>query len=113
MIYQLKHIGLNCDNAEEAEKTAKQLAMLFGMQMIDGESASYCGDIIECMKNPSRGKNGHIAIYTNDIHTAIEDLSAKGIGFDDSSRKYTPDGSLKIIYLSDEFCGFAIHLTSV
>lgn len=56
------------------------------------------------------GKNGHIAIGTPDVAAAKAELETRGIVFNDATAKYKADGTLNAIYLSDEICGFAIHL---
>ena len=38
------------------------------------------------------------------------ELEAKGFTFDPSTAKYLSDGTLNAIYLTDEICGFAVHL---
>ena len=58
------------------------------------------------MKTPFLGTNGHIAMRTDDLDGAVEELKQKGYSF----RMETADGKLKNIYLDGEFGGFAIHI---
>ena len=102
--FELAHIGVNCENEAEAERTAKTLCALFGLEYKAGNSSIFAGKAVECMKAPYLGKNGHIAIGTNNLDRAIYHLSRQGVAFDESTRKP------KAIYLKDELSGFAIHL---
>ena len=65
---------------------------------------------IEIMKNPFLGKNGHIGIGTPDVAAAKAELEARGFTFREDTAKFKPDGTLNAIYLTEEICGFAIHL---
>lgn len=106
----LAHVGINCENAEEAEKTAKTLCTLFGFEYKPGNSSVFAGSAVECMKAPYLGKNGHIAIGTNSVDRAVYHLEKQGVEFDESTRKTDAKGNTKAIYLKGEFSGFAIHL---
>ena len=107
--YSLAHIGINAANKEEAQKAAELFQALFGFAVKEGNSSFFAGDI-ELMKEPYMGKNGHIAIGTPDVAAAKAELEARGIVFNGATAKYKTDGTLNTIYLSDEICGFAIHL---
>ena len=107
--YTLAHLGINAANKEEAEKTAQMFHLLFGFAVKEGNSSIFAGDI-EIMKAPYKGKNGHIAIGTPDVAAAKADLESRGFTFDESTAKYKADGTLNAIYLTDEVCGFAVHL---
>ena len=108
---KLGHIGINNENEAEAKATANALALLMG-QYIEKESAKgmFVGTEFEVLKANGRGKNGHIAILTNSVDRAVYHLGLKGIKFDESSAGYNADGTMKYIYLADEFAGFAVHL---
>ena len=41
--FELKHIGINCENEEEAEKTAGTFASLFGFEKKSGNSSVFAG----------------------------------------------------------------------
>lgn len=109
--YRLAHVGINCENAKEAMQAAKLFEAMFGMDAEDGESSVFAGGAVECMKQPSRGRNGHIAIAVPDVQAAAAELESKGFALDCTTKKYKPDGTLKVIYLAEEICGFAVHLT--
>lgn len=102
--FSLAHVGINCENEGEAEQTAKTLCALFGFEYKPGNSSIFAGSAVECMKTPYLGKNGHIAISTNNLDRAVYHLSRRGVEFDESTRKP------KAIYLKGEVGGFAIHL---
>lgn len=102
--FSLAHVGINCENEGEAEKTARTLCALFGLDYKPGNSSVFAGTAVECMKAPYLGKNGHIGIATNSLDRAVYHLSRQGVAFDESTRKP------KALYLRDEVCGFAVHL---
>ena len=102
--FSLAHVGINCANEAEAERSARTLCALFGFEYKAGNSSIFAGSAVECMKAPYLGKNGHIAIATNNLDRAVYHLGRQGVEFDESTRKP------KAIYLKDEVCGFAVHL---
>lgn len=61
------------------------------------------------MKSMYLGKNGHIAIRTNSISMAIDELASKGFVCDMGTAKYKGERMIAV-YLKDEIGGFAIHL---
>ena len=107
--YTLAHVGINCECEEEAIKSAKMLEALFGLTVKVGNSSVFAGTAVECNKKPGRGKHGHIAIATPDIKAAVADLESRGFTFNPDSA-VIKNGNLKAIYISDEICGFAVHL---
>ena len=107
--FELKHIGINSGDPEQAQKDAEQLAKLLNWPVKPGNSSVFAGAGFECMKEPGRGKNGHVAIATNSIKRAKWHLEQRGFAFDESSAKFK-NGKMTAIYLKDDICGFAFHL---
>lgn len=110
--YYIAHVGINCECEEEALKAAKLFEALFGLTVKNGNSSVFAGTAIECNKKPGRGKHGHIAIGTPDVKAAVADLESRGFTFIPESA-VVKDGVLKAIYISDEICGFAVHLVGL
>ena len=108
--FSLMHIGINCADEAEAERTAKLFCTFFDMDYKPGNSSIFAGTAVECMKAPGRGTKGHIAIGTPNVDRAVYHLSQRGVEFDESSAKYNADGTRKMIYLKDEIGGFGVHL---
>ena len=108
--FTLLHIGINTGSPEEAEALSAQLSAMFNLNQKLGNKSDFAGKIVECMKSPFLGKNGHIALGTDDLAGAVEELKAKGCGFREETAAYTDEGRLKNIYLDGEFGGFAIHI---
>lgn len=108
--FELEHIGINTANAEEAEKLAQLLSMMFHLEPRHGQKSEFAGPYFECMKAPFLGTNGHIAMRTPDLAAAVEELKEKGFSFQMDTAAYTEDGGLKNVYLDGEFGGFAIHI---
>lgn len=108
--FKLIHIGLNCADEAEAERVAKLFCALFDMEYKAGNSSIFAGTVVECMKKPYLGKNGHIAIGTNSVDRAMYQLGRKGIEFNLDTLKTDDQGRATVVYLKDEIGGFAIHL---
>jgi len=68
------------------------------------------GTFIEMMTTHGRGLHGDIAVGVNYVERAVYHLENRGFAFDEASRVYAEDGSLKAVYLKNEIAGFAIHL---
>ncbi len=107
---EIAHIGINSENEQEAEKTAKFLCTLFDLDLKPGNSSIFAGKEFEIMKSRGRGSHGHIAVATWNVDRAIYHLSRAGVSFDESTRT-SDDKGTKVIYLDGEIGGFAIHLT--
>ena len=94
--YTLAHVGINAANRDEAEKAARMFETLFGFAVKEGNSSIFAGDGVEVMKEPYKGKNGHIGIGTPDVAAAWAELEARGFsvafmtafGFNDACRRY-------------------------
>ena len=108
--FELIHIGVNCEDAEDAKRTAELFARAFGFGLREGKASYFAGNCIECMRGSGKGRNGHIAIGTVDVDRAAAWLESQGFELDASSRTQDPDGRTRAIYLKDEIAGFAVHL---
>ncbi len=103
--FEVSHVGINTDNPQQAEETARILGAMFGFSMTQGNSSIFVdGKNVEIMKRPGLGKNGHIAISTNTLARAIPYFRNRGIAFREETI------SAKAAYFKDEIAGFAIHL---
>lgn len=107
--FELAHIGINCENESEAEKTADAFDGLFGFTKKVGNSSVFAGTAVEAMKSAGLGAKGHIAISTNSVVRAKNYLEMMGYQFNEDSAKFKGD-KLTAIYLADEIGGFAVHL---
>ena len=108
--FELRHVGINCADEAEAERTAQMFSTVFGWEYKPGNSSVFSGTAVECMKTPYLGERGHIAVGTNNVDRAMYHLGLHGITFDESTRKTDAKGKTKAIYLKDSFCGFAVHM---
>ena len=97
--FELVHVGINTESPEKALQLAELLSAM-----------EFAGDYFECMKAPFLGSKGHIAMQTDDLAAAVEELREKGFSFRMDTAAYTEEGRLKNIYLDGEFGGFAIHI---
>lgn len=103
--FELKHIGINTENEEEALKAARLFEAMFHFDVANGNSSVFVGNrSVEIMKTQYLGKHGHIAIGTNSLPRAIAYFKNKGIAFN--------EGTItdKAAYFADEIAGFAVHL---
>ncbi|MDD6571316.1 MAG: bifunctional 4-hydroxy-2-oxoglutarate aldolase/2-dehydro-3-deoxy-phosphogluconate aldolase [Thermoflexaceae bacterium] len=108
--FEVKHVGINCVNENDAMEVADAFSGMFGFEKKVGNSSIFAGTGLEIMKNPYLGKNGHIAVATNYINRAIYHLERRGCKFDMNTAKYDAKGNLKAVYFEGEFGGFACHL---
>lgn len=108
--FELEHIGINTENAKEAEELATLLSSIFNLTPRHGQKSEFAGDYFECMRSPFLEKNGHIAMRTADLESAVAELKEKGLEFNMDTAAYDEKEKLKNIYLAGEFGGFAIHI---
>ncbi|MBQ4506045.1 MAG: glyoxalase/bleomycin resistance/dioxygenase family protein [Firmicutes bacterium] len=110
--YTIKHIGINNKNEEEARENAKLLCSLFNVELMpEAPTNIFAGSLFECMKHDKTGRCGHIALQTDDLEAAMEDLASKGIHFKEETIKRDESGKVTFVYLVEEVAGFAFHLT--
>lgn len=107
--FELRHVGINCENAEEADQVAQRFDTLFGFNKKVGNSSIFAGTEVEAMKSPFLGAKGHIAIATNDVPGAAEYLQSIGVELNMDTAKYKDD-KMTVVYLKEEIGGFAVHL---
>lgn len=107
--FTIHHIGINCESEAEAAASGEQFAKLFGAKLNVKEKSVFAGPYVELMKHPGRGANGHIAIGVNYVERAVYQMEQRGFRFEETSKIYKKDGSLKFIYFADEIAGFAVH----
>jgi 2-dehydro-3-deoxyphosphogluconate aldolase/(4S)-4-hydroxy-2-oxoglutarate aldolase len=109
--FSLVHVGINCESEPHTHEVAKMFCGLFGFEYKPGNSSVFAGSVVETMTPmPGRGKNGHIAIGTNNVERAMYQLGAKGVKFLDDTAKKDGQGNIKAIYLDMDFGGYAVHL---
>lgn len=107
--YEVVHVGINTDSAQEAGTISERLSGLFGFKENRGSLSTFVGTGFEINHSMGLGRNGHVAIDTNSVARAEYYLSKKGITFNEESR--VMNGSkTAVVYLQQEFGGFAIHL---
>ena len=108
--FELAHIGINEENADEAIRVAKLFETMFGFAVKEGNSSVFAGKYVEVMKAPYLGKHGHIAIATSSLSDAQAFLESQGFAFIPDTLKTNASGQPVAIYLKDEVAGFAVHL---
>jgi 2-dehydro-3-deoxyphosphogluconate aldolase / (4S)-4-hydroxy-2-oxoglutarate aldolase len=107
--FEMGHVGINSNSEEEALSIAKLFGSLLNLPIKSGNSSIFSGSVIEVMKSPYLGKNGHIGIKTNSVLRAKRHLEGRGIKFKESSAKFDDKGSMTAIYIEQEIGGFAVH----
>lgn len=108
--FELVHVGINCDNEQEAISTAAAFEDIFGFTKKVGNSSVFAGSFVECMKTPYLGAKGHIAVGTNFVDRAAYYLDSIGVKTIADSAKYDANGNMVSIYLEQEIGGFAVHI---
>ncbi len=107
--FELAHVGLNCDNTEEAIASAEAMRAMFGFPVKEGSSSCFAGTGFEFMKTPFLGKHGHLAIRTNDINRGMAYMKNQGFEFDEANIN-SLNGKVVAAYFKDQVAGFAVHL---
>ena len=107
--FELMHVGINENNQENAENSAKEFASLLSLPVKDGNSSLFVGSEFEIMKNKFLGNHGHLAIGTNSINRAVAYFARNGISTLPETAK-EKNGRVAAVYLDKEISGFAIHL---
>ncbi|MDR3121755.1 MAG: bifunctional 4-hydroxy-2-oxoglutarate aldolase/2-dehydro-3-deoxy-phosphogluconate aldolase [Clostridiales bacterium] len=107
--FELGHVGFNTAGAEQSEEITKTLVSAFHFPYLPGNSANFAGAAVEVVKSTGLGKNGHVAIKTNNIDRAEYYLAKRGFVVDPATAK-SKDGKTTAVYLKDEIGGFAFHL---
>lgn len=108
--FELEHIGINTQNEQEALELATVLSDIFNLPARQGQKSKFAGDYFECMNAPYLGKNGHVAMKTYDLESAMIELKEKGVSFNMATATYDYNNKMKNIYLDKEYGGFAIHI---
>ncbi len=106
--FTMGHVGINCQNVDEANSTASEFAKIFRFNTREIDISFFGGSAVEAMKKPSFGANGHIAIATNSMTRAVYHLERRGYKF--RFFKNNPQGQMIAAYIENEIGGFAIHL---
>lgn len=107
--FAVAHVGINCQDPEEAAAVCGLLGGAFQFPVREGAASNFSSEGIEVLKSRFRGANGHIAVQTNAMDCAIEALRRRRFTVDMSTARYQ-DGRLMTVYLAEEIGGFAIHL---
>lgn len=108
--FQIKHVGINCKDEQEADSVASRFEDIFGFTKSNKTSCIFAGTAVEVMKTPGLGEKGHIAIQTNYLDRAINYLESQGYTFNPDSAKFNAKGDMTALYLNEEIGGFAVHL---
>ena len=107
--FELGHIGINTPDKGASMEICRSLNAAFGLPIKEGNSSNFVSSGIEVMNSKYLGANGHIAILTNSIPRALDELESKGFKADRSTAKFSGE-KMAAIYLEQEMGGFAVHL---
>lgn len=110
MGFELAHVGVNNENAEEATSFAKILGSIFRMPAKDAGASVFTGTAVEFMKTPFYGTHGHIGFKTNSMSRALAYLEDNHIEVIEESIRKDDKGKLICAYLKEEIGGFAVHI---
>lgn len=108
--FELRHVGINCRDEDEAARTAAEFAGAFGWESRDAGAGIFAGSAVEAVKSPYLGTLGHIAVGVGNVDRARAYLAGKGFTFREDTAQYDGRGRLRLIYLEKEMGGFAVHL---
>ncbi|GHT16879.1 hypothetical protein AGMMS49573_07680 [Endomicrobiia bacterium] len=96
--FEVQHVGINMPDAAGANKAASAFESLFGFTKQERSGSFFAGSDIEIMKQQFLGKNGHIAVSTNNAARAVYYLRRAGVVFNEGTASYDEAGNLRIIY---------------
>jgi 2-dehydro-3-deoxyphosphogluconate aldolase/(4S)-4-hydroxy-2-oxoglutarate aldolase len=108
--FEVQHVGINMPDVDAADKTAGKFKTLFGFTKQERSGSFFASSGIEIMKKQFLGKNGHIAVSTNNVERAVYYLRKAGAVFNDETASYDEAGNLLTIYIKEEIGNFAVHL---
>lgn len=106
---EFAHMGINNENAEEAEKTIKGFEAL-GMVKKVGATTTFLDTTIEVLPKQYLGKMGHIGFRCFNIERTLSYLAQFGFTAKEDTIARDTKGKIKVCYLEQELSGFAIHL---
>ena len=104
---KLKHVGIN-SNPAEADALIGAFCHFLGIPAHGPEKIA--GGMVEVMKNPKRGKIGHIAFSTPSIENALTVFKERGYTLDETSVSKNDKGQITVAYFNENLAGFALHL---
>lgn len=105
---ELAHVGVNADE-NSADDIAEEFANLLLCEKDPHSKACFAGKTIEVTKR-TIGTCGHIAYKVNSVERAVRYYESIGYTFDENSKVFNADQTLKAIYFEKEIGGFKIHL---
>ncbi len=109
---KISHIGVNPQSDVEFDEVTRLFSLILGVEVMQTPVSCMVGTQVEVMKPLGRGKNGHIAIHSDNIPAAEHFMQECGFEIDETSRRLAADGTTHLVYLEQPICGFDIHLTS-
>jgi 2-dehydro-3-deoxyphosphogluconate aldolase/(4S)-4-hydroxy-2-oxoglutarate aldolase len=108
--FEVQHVGINMPDEVSALKTTNKFENLFGFVKQELSNSFFAGPNVKVMKKQLFGKNGHIAVCTNNVTRAMYYLQKAGVVFNDETALYDETGNLRAIYLKEEIGNFSVHL---
>lgn len=109
---RMGHIGVIAQDAEECRHTAQVLSDLLLAEKTGNaeENAFMIGDYFEILLHNTNGERGHVCIRTNDVPRAAAYFRRMGVELLEETAQYEADGTLRLIYCKDTWCGMGLHL---
>ena len=108
--FELAHVGINHNTEDAANATATELGKVFRMPVKIGNSSTFAGEAVECMKTNFYGTKGHIGFKTRSSLRALAWFRRQGYEVIEESIKMKPNGNVLAAYLKNEIGGFAVHI---
>lgn len=108
--FELAHVGINMKDADDAADITNRFCRMFDLESHEYPGSFFAGTMFEMIKGSFLGKNGHIAVLTNEIERAVAYLERKGFEMNHDTFVRDAAGYLQTVYLKEEIGGFAVHL---
>lgn len=110
MGFELAHIGINHEDAQQGEKTAEWFCRAFDFPAYVHSNSVFAGTAVESLKGVFSGTKGHIGFYTVSMARAVAYLKSKGFHFREENVTTDENGCPKWLYFNEEVGGFAVHI---
>lgn len=110
--YEFAHLGVNGASKEEALRFLRFCQEILHFKDVRETPVSYfiADEKMELMKEGGEGTKGHIGFFVSpDLMSCLKHLEELGYAVEWEHARKNSDGTIRMVYLRDEFNGFKIH----
>ena len=109
---RMGHVGVIAKDIDDCRKTADTFSKLLVAEKSGNDTgdAFMVGDYFEVLCKNTNGERGHVCIRTIDVPRAAAYFKRMGVEFLPETAQYEKDGTLRLIYCKETWCGMGLHL---